>query len=161
MLNIENADIADNPPSLLFRHVGLTVLNLERSLQFWHDALGLELVARQEQRRGYLEDITCEPGAHALQAHLRFPDSDDFIELLQYVTPEGSPVVLRPRDPGGGHIAVTCSDLPALLARLVDAGGQPFSEPVVIDGGVNKGATVIYMRDPDHHIVELVMPGSS
>ena len=71
----------------LFRHVGLTVSDIDRSLAFWHDALGLELVARQSQERGYIEEVTREVDAHVLQAHLRFSGSDCFVELLQYVTP--------------------------------------------------------------------------
>ncbi|MFE7978844.1 VOC family protein [Streptomyces shenzhenensis] len=143
-----------------FRHCGLTVSDIDRSLEFWHDALGLELVARQSQERGYIETITQEPGAHVHQAHLRFPGSDDFIELLQYVTPRGEPRRPMPRDPGGGHVAVTCADLPTLLARLETAGGRRFADPVALDRGINAGALVVYLRDPDEHIVELVQPPS-
>ncbi|MFJ7496115.1 VOC family protein [Streptomyces sp. NPDC097727] len=142
----------------IFRHCGLTVSDIGRSLEFWQDALGLELVARQSQDRGYIEVVTQESGAHVHQAHLRFPDSDDFIELLQYVSPYGEPKKLLPRDPGGGHVAVTCDDLPTLLARLEAAGGRRFSDPVELDRGINAGALVVYLRDPDEHIVELVQP---
>lgn len=141
-----------------FRHVGLTVADIERSLRFWRDALGLELVVRQEQAGGYLERITRETGAHAVQAHLRFPGSEIFVELLRYVAPEGTPVAVRPRDPGTGHVAVTCTDLAAMLARLEEAGGVPFGPPVTLDSGVNRGAVAVYLRDPDQHIVELVQP---
>jgi catechol 2,3-dioxygenase-like lactoylglutathione lyase family enzyme len=144
--------------SLGFRHCGLTVSDIDRSLRFWHAALGLELVARQSQDRGYIEEITQEPGAHVHQAHLRFPGSDNFIELLQYVTPQGEPKKVLPSDPGGGHVAVTCDDLPALLARLEVAGGRRFADPVELDRGINAGALVVYLRDPDEHIVELVQP---
>lgn len=153
------ATAADSFPALTtFRHVGLTVGDLERSLGFWRDAMGLILVTRQEAQGGYLEKITGEPGAHTLQAHLQFPGSDTFIELLQYVAPAGQQIQLRPRDPGGAHIAVTCRDVRDLLERLVEAGGVPFGHPVVLDHGVNRGAVAVYLRDPDQHIVELVQP---
>jgi glyoxylase I family protein len=142
----------------LFRHVGLTVSDIDRSLAFWHDALGLELVARQSQERGYIEEVTREVDAHVLQAHLRFSGSDCFVELLQYVTPAGDLVKLFPRNPGGSHVAVTCADLVALLERLESAGGERFGDPVTVDRGINKGALVVYLRDPDQHIVELVQP---
>ena len=120
--------------------------------------MGLTLVTRQEAQGGYLEEITGEPGAHALQAHLQFPGTDAFVELLQYVAPAGQQIKLRPRDPGGAHIAVTCHDVVDLLQRLVEAGGVPFGEPVVLDQGLNRGAVAVYLRDPDQHIVELVQP---
>ncbi|MFF2844109.1 VOC family protein [Paenarthrobacter sp. NPDC057981] len=135
--------------------------DIDRSLEFWQDAMGLSLVARQEVRGGYLERITGEPGAHTLQAHLRFPGTENFIELLQYLAPAGRQLQLRPRDSGGGHVAVTCHDLTGLLERLVKAGGVPFGEPVALDHGINRGGVALYLRDPDQHIVELVQPPAS
>lgn len=165
VITISNDEVSGTvAPDLLaptsFRHVGLTVGDIERSLGFWRDAMGLVLVARQEAQGGYLEKITGEPGAHTLQAHLQFPGSDAFVELLQYVAPAGQQIQLRPRDPGSAHIAVTCRDVGALLEKLVGAGGVPFGEPVVLDHGVNRGAVAVYLRDPDQHIVELVQPAA-
>ncbi|HTW98629.1 MAG TPA: VOC family protein [Acidimicrobiales bacterium] len=137
-------------------HVGFTVSNLERSLQFWQEGLGLELVLLQEKQGGYLEQITAEPGAHALQAHLQFPGSNLRIELLQYLKPPGTRIVARPPDVGTGHVAILCTDLDATLARLAQHGGRPFGSPVLIDTGLNKGSRAVYVRDPDDHIAELV-----
>lgn len=143
---------------LTFRHAGLTVRDIDRSLRFWVDGLGLEIVAEQDQRAAYLARVTGEPGAHTRQALLRFPGGEAQIELLQYVEPEGTPVVLRPRDPGGGHVAVTCSLLDPLVTRLLAHGGRPQGERVELDSGINRGAVAVYIRDPDDHIVEIVQP---
>ena len=44
-------------------HTGLTVADLERSLRFWRDAMGMEVLFQQEKDRGYLEAIVGEiPG---------------------------------------------------------------------------------------------------
>lgn len=147
-----------SPALATFRHVGLTVGDIERSLGFWRDAMGLRLVARQEVNASYMEKITGERGAHALQAHLQFPGSDACVELLQYIAPAGRQVNHRPRDPGSAHVAISCRDITAVLERLVKAGGVPFGEPVTLDQGVNSGAVAVYVRDPDQHIVELVQP---
>lgn len=141
-----------------FRHVGLTVDDLEASLRFWRDGLGLELVFTQEMRGGYMDAITLQDGVEVRQAHLRFPGSSAWVELLEYVSPPGREIVARPRDRGTGHLAVTCADLAETLARLCRHGGEPFGEPVRIDRGANRGALVVYLRDPDQHIVELVQP---
>ena len=42
-------------PSL--HHTGLTISNLERSLRFWRDAMGMTVVVDQEKKGGYLEAI--------------------------------------------------------------------------------------------------------
>ena len=70
----------------------------------------------------------------------------------------GDTVRTRPRDVGFAHVAVRCDDIDALLPGLVEAGGTPFGEVVEVDGGANKGAKAIYVRDPDGHVLELFSP---
>jgi catechol 2,3-dioxygenase-like lactoylglutathione lyase family enzyme len=50
---------------------------------------------------------------------------------------------------------VACDDLDERLERLTAAGGTPFSKPVEIDTGANRGGRGVYLRDPDGHVVEL------
>jgi catechol 2,3-dioxygenase-like lactoylglutathione lyase family enzyme len=136
-------------------HTGLTVADLDRSLHFWRDAMGMEVLFQQEKAGGYLEAVVGEPGAHVRMAHLAFGGEGPRIELFQYLAPSGGQHRLRPADQGFVHICVACDDLDELLERLIAAGGTPFSEPVEVDTGVNKGARDVYLRDPDGHVVEL------
>jgi catechol 2,3-dioxygenase-like lactoylglutathione lyase family enzyme len=141
-----------------FHHNGLTVSELDRSLRFWRDALGLRLEARQERQGGYVETITGEPGAHMLQAHLRAPGSDLRVELVQYLAPKGRHLKGRPRDAGHAHVAILCDDPERLLELLVSAGGAALGRLVTIDAGVNAGLTAVYVSDPDGHVIELMRP---
>jgi len=136
-------------------HTGLTVSDLERSLHFWRDAMGMEELFQQEKEGGYLEAIVREPGAHVRMAHLAFGGEGPRIELFQYLAPSGGQHLSRPADQGFVHVCVACEDLDERMKRLVAAGGTPFSEPVVIDTGVNRGGRGVYLRDPDGHVVEL------
>ena len=136
-------------------HTGLTVSDLERSLHFWRDAMGMEELFQQEKEGGYLEAIVREPGAHVRMAHLAFGGAGPRIELFQYLAPSGGRHLSRPADQGFVHVCVACEDLDERMKRLVAAGGTPFSEPVVIDTGVNRGGRGVYLRDPDGHVVEL------
>jgi catechol 2,3-dioxygenase-like lactoylglutathione lyase family enzyme len=136
-------------------HTGLTISNLERSLRFWRDAMGMTVLFEQEKAGGYLEAIVTEPGAHVRMAHLAFGGQGPRIELFEYITPFGGRHLSRPADVGFAHICVACDDLDARLERLVAAGGTPLSDPVVIDTGVNRGGRGVYLRDPDGHMVEL------
>jgi catechol 2,3-dioxygenase-like lactoylglutathione lyase family enzyme len=142
----------------ILHHVGLTVSDLEASLRFWGDALGMQTVMRQERQGGYLEAIVREPGAHVLQAQLELQEGGARVELFQYVQPPGEHVRVRPRDVGFAHVAVRCTDVDAVLARLVEAGGEAFGDVIEVDAGVNKGARAVYVRDPDGHVVELFSP---
>ena len=136
-------------------HTGLTVADLDRSLHFWRDAMGMEVLFQQEKAGGYLEAVVGEPGAHVRMAHLAFGGEGPRIELFQYLAPSGGQHRMRPADQGFVHICVACDNLDELLERLIAAGGTPFSEPVEVDTGVNKGARDVYLRDPDGHVVEL------
>lgn len=138
------------------RHVGLTVADLERSLKFWRDGAGLEVLARQDQDASYIGIITGESNARTLQAVLRFPGTEDTIELLEYTMPIGKPVTNRPRNPGVSHIAIDCRDIDGMIKRLLEFGGGKIGSIAAVDRGVNRGARAIYLRDPDNHIVELV-----
>ena len=136
-------------------HTGLTVSDLERSLHFWRDAMGMEELFQQEKEGGYLEAIVREPGAHVRMAHLAFGGEGPRVELFQYLAPSGGQHLSRPADQGFVHVCIACEDLDERMKRLVAAGGTPFSEPVVIDTGVNRGGRGVYLRDPDGHVVEL------
>lgn len=136
-------------------HTGLTISDLERSLRFWRDGMGMEVLFEQEKAGGYLEAIVGEHGAHVRMAHLAFGGEGPRIELFQYLAPGGGHHRQRPADLGFVHVCVACDDLDERLERLVAAGGRPFSEPVEIDTGVNRGGRGVYLRDPDGHVVEL------
>ena len=64
-------------------HTCYTVSSLDRSLAFYRDALGCEVLATQEKEGGYLAAIVGYPDAHVRMAHLRVPGSDHVIELVQ------------------------------------------------------------------------------
>jgi catechol 2,3-dioxygenase-like lactoylglutathione lyase family enzyme len=136
-------------------HTGLTVSDLDRSLQFWRDAMGMTVLFEQEKKGGYLEAIVRETGAHVRMAHLAFGGTGPRIELFEYITPPAGRHASRPADVGFAHICVACDDLDARFERLVAAGGEPLSDPVEIDTGVNRGGRGVYLRDPDGHMVEL------
>lgn len=141
-------------------HTGYTVSNLERSLEFYRDLLGLEVLATQEKEGGYLAAIVGYPDTHVRMAHLRVPGAEHVIELFEYLAPDGvRPGRLEPRDVGTSHLCLVVDDLPALYARLVEVGIDTFvSPPIEVDTGINTGGFALYLRDPDGIPVELFQP---
>jgi catechol 2,3-dioxygenase-like lactoylglutathione lyase family enzyme len=141
-------------------HTGYTVSDLDRSLAFYRDLLGLEVIATQEKRGGYLAAIVGYPDAHVRMAHLRVPGDGHVVELFQYLAPAGErPGRIEPRDAGASHLCLVVDDLPALYAQLVEAGADSFvSPPVEVDTGINRGGLALYLRDPDGIPVELFQP---
>jgi catechol 2,3-dioxygenase-like lactoylglutathione lyase family enzyme len=142
----------------MLHHTGLTVSDLERSLAFYRDALGLEVVMQQEKEGGYLAAITGYPDASVRMAQLVAPVGGHRIELFEYVSPPGETVPSEPRDVGLTHVCYVVEDIHDAHRRVLDAGASAVSEPVRIDTGANTGAWGLYARDPDGITFELFQP---
>jgi catechol 2,3-dioxygenase-like lactoylglutathione lyase family enzyme len=140
-------------------HTCYTVSDLDRTLVFYRDRLGCEVIATQEKEGGYLAAIVGYPDAHVRMAHLRVPGSDHVIELFEYLAPAGDRADVEPRNVGASHLCFLVDDLPALYDRLCEEGVDSFvSPPVEVDTGINRGGWALYVRDPDGISVELFQP---
>jgi len=135
-------------------HVGITVRELERSLAFYRDLLGLRVIEISgEQDVGQIVGI---PGARVKTADLDVGDGR-VLELLEYVAARADDVPQRPNAAGCPHVALHVHDIPTVLQRLARAGHNPDGEPTTITGAIAfEGATVVYLRDPDGAVIELV-----
>lgn len=146
-------------------HTGLTVSNLGRSLAFYRDLLGLELVTQWDSAQPYLRTVVGFPDAELRIALLRVPRthngvSGHHVELLEYLTPRGVRGDARTFNPGNAHIAFAVEDLDAAYAELSAKGVRFKSAPVEITHGRNKGAKAVYLLDPDDITLELVQPAA-
>jgi catechol 2,3-dioxygenase-like lactoylglutathione lyase family enzyme len=140
-------------------HTGYTVSDLDRSVAFYRDLLGCEVLATQEKEGGYLAAIVGYPDAHVRMAHLQAPGGGPVLELFEYVAPAGERPALEVRNVGTSHICFLVDDLPALYEELRAHGVDSFvSPPVAVDTGINRGGYGLYLHDPDGITVELFQP---
>jgi lactoylglutathione lyase len=144
-------------------HTGLSVADLDRSIAFYRDVLGLELVARWDSSQPYLRTIVGFPEAELRIALLRVPGgaaarSGHHIELLEYRSPRGTRGDARTCNPGNVHVAFLVDDLDAAHAELSAKGVRFKSLPVAVEHGRNRGGKVVYLLDPDDITLELVQP---
>ena len=144
-------------------HTGLTVSDLDRSIAFYRDLLGLELVSQWDSAQPYLRTIVGYPDAELRIALLRLPRggvaaSGHHIELLEYRAPRGVRGDARTFNPGNAHVAFMVEDLAAAYADLKAKGVRFKSAPVEIIHGRNRGAKAVYCLDPDDITLELVQP---
>jgi catechol 2,3-dioxygenase-like lactoylglutathione lyase family enzyme len=137
-------------------HVAVTSEDLERSLDFYRDLLGIPVLDRGESAVHYLGEITGFEGARLRWADLDLGHSQ-VLELLHYVDPQGERLSQRTNDPGSAHIGLAVDDLAAMHKALIAAGVVVRSEPVTIDepGGWG-GVRCLYAVDPDGVTIELV-----
>ncbi len=137
-------------------HVSVTVADLERSVSFYHDLLGIPLFGMGVEESPSVAAVTGTATARFRYADLDL-GSGQILELLQYLAPKGTPRRPSVYDPGSGHLAVQVDRLDETLERLRSAGVEPRSEPVELDEPAWwAGARVVYVTDPDGVAVELV-----
>ena len=137
-------------------HFGFQVADLERSVAFYGDLLGLELVARWVRDQPYIQELVGYPGVELNVAVFRLPNSSSFLEILEYRNVERLAVDPSTANPGTAHLCLYVDDLESLHGRLV-AGGVRFVSPIKSPTvGPNTGGKVIYMIDTDGIRVELL-----
>jgi lactoylglutathione lyase len=137
-------------------HTGLQVADLDRSVAFYRDILGFEVVFAWNPQAAYIGELLGYPEVDLHAAILRLPGSDVFLELLEYRNVERVPVDTRTANPGTAHVAFYVDDLDALYAVLTARGVRSVSAPVTPTIGPNEGGRAVYMIDPDGIRVELI-----
>src|ERR1700682_2997128 len=108
-------------------HTGLTVSSLERSLEFWRDVLGFEVVVERVMDAPYVGEMVGYPGVEMKAAVLRVPGGHQ-VELIEYVNTDGAPIDCRTGNPGVAHICFNVTDVAELHARIKAAGYETVTE---------------------------------
>jgi catechol 2,3-dioxygenase-like lactoylglutathione lyase family enzyme len=134
-----------------FNHVGISVVSLERSIRFYRDLLGMQVVQEVPFEGARYETILGLRGAKGRIAVLRLANLD--LEFFEYERPVGRPAELkRPVcDAGIAHFAVQVEDLAGMYARLKAEGVEFHCPPT--DFGC---ALATYLRDPDGNVIEML-----
>jgi methylmalonyl-CoA/ethylmalonyl-CoA epimerase len=104
-------------------HIGIAVANIDESLKFWRDALGIEL--------SHIEDV---PSQKAKVAFLPVGESE--VELVNPTT-DDSGVAKFIAERGGGmhHLCVEVDDIVGVIANLKEKGVRMIDEePKVLPG---------------------------
>ena len=122
-------------------HSMIRVLDLDRSVAFYRDTLGLDLV-----RKLAFDDFTL--------AYLRNDESDFELEL----TLNHDQTEPYTHGSGYGHIAVTVADLDADHARFKAAGYAP-REIVELKNNGQPVGKFFFMTDPDGYEIEFIQRG--
>jgi catechol 2,3-dioxygenase-like lactoylglutathione lyase family enzyme len=139
-------------------HFAISCSDADRSIAFYRDNFGLELVAdRVVEAGGYVEAVTGVAGARVRIVHLRGYGFN--LELLEYTEPRGDTRSREPNHAGSAHICFVVDDVDATCDALRAKGIKVRSRdgrPQVVTGGPNDGGKCVYLEDPDGNPVELV-----
>ena len=121
-----------------YLHTMVRVTDVDASLRFYRDALGLEVVSRREFPRGrYTLIFLAAPGDHAAQVELTYNwDPEPYTGGRNF-----------------GHLAYAVEDLYATCRRLLDHG-------VTINRPPRDGH-MAFVRSPDNISIELLQSGEA
>jgi lactoylglutathione lyase len=124
-------------------HTMLRVADLERSLAFYTDVLGMKLLRRQDYPDGRFTLAFVGYGPESEQAAIELTHNWD----------------TRQYELGGGfgHVALEVPDARAACAEIKQRGGTVVREA----GPMKHGTTVIaFVQDPDGYKIELIQRAS-
>jgi methylmalonyl-CoA/ethylmalonyl-CoA epimerase len=104
-------------------HVAVVVEDIQTSLPFWQEALGIELKK--------IEDVPTQKAKVAF-----FPLGDGEIELVQPTDPEsGTGKFLKEKGSGLHHLCLEVDDIRGMLAQLKEKGVRLINEvPLEMEG---------------------------
>jgi lactoylglutathione lyase len=129
--------MSDQGQEFRFRHTMLPVSDLDRSVAFYTDLLGMKVVReRREPERG---------GRNISYVGYGDEGTHPVLELI-----EGTG---NSDKPWAGHFAIAVTDLPALIKKL-EAAGVRFAR-AMIEPGTGTNAYVANIYDPDGFEIEL------
>ncbi len=154
---IERSETAAD--SLTVESVAMTVGNLDAAVDFYTRVLTFKRVSERELSGEQLERLWGVSGARVRIMRLRL--GDEYLDLMQFITPAGRPFPAdsRSNDHWFQHVAIIVSNLDAAYERLrrfnvTSASTGPQRLP---DWNPNAGGIqAFYFRDPDGHFLEIL-----
>src|SRR5215471_2399659 len=140
-----------------FSHI---VADMDKSLTFYRDVLGLELVGpvRPFDANPAIIKLINVPGAQSRYVTLRVPGSEMGVEIIDYKGIERQPAQPRFQDPGAANLIVRFRNLDPVVARLKNSGARILSAggaPAAV-----RGSRIVFIQDSDGFVCELTGPAT-
>jgi len=137
------------------QHFSFTVSNLQETLHFFCDLLGLEATPVREVKGERIEQILQIPAASLRISNVTTPDNGN-LELIEYVAPEGAKIDLKTCNVGVAHLALEVDDIQKMYDDLSAKGVKFHHAPLWAGAGALKGWGISYLKGPDGITLEFM-----
>jgi catechol 2,3-dioxygenase-like lactoylglutathione lyase family enzyme len=112
-----------SPGNVFEASMGLTVADMENTIQFWHGLLGFDLKGKMEfSSDPAILDLTGARGAKNRELVANVPGTKALMAFYEYQGIPRTPFHRRVPDPGAPAVALRVQDLDGLLQRMRAAG---------------------------------------
>jgi catechol 2,3-dioxygenase-like lactoylglutathione lyase family enzyme len=135
------------------RHVGIVVTNIENSLKFYRDLLGLKIDKSMNESGEYIDNMLGFENVHVKTVKMSASTGNTLVELLEFTKPTGSKLIRSVNDIGASHAAFTVSNIDEIYLKLKHSGVKFNAPPQLSPDGYAK---VTFCFDPDKTPIELV-----
>jgi len=135
------------------RHIGISVTNIEKSLIFYRDMLGLKIQRTMNEKGTFINKILANSDVDVKTIKLSVNNNTTLIELLEFKKPKPSAKKINIENIGASHVAFTVYDLEKCYKILSNKGVKFKSIPQI---SPDSYAKVAFCEDPDGIPVELV-----
>ena len=131
-------------------HVALSVRDMDRSLKFYRDLLGMKVIMDLDITDDRIARVIGTPGAKCRIVHLKLGDA--VLELFKYYAPTGENRAedMGQHDHGLVHIGFEVTDFHKHIEELKKNDVQLLGKPVEFRPGV----WIAYFRGPDGEVCE-------
>jgi catechol 2,3-dioxygenase-like lactoylglutathione lyase family enzyme len=141
-------------------HIAIGVRDMDRSLAFYRDLLGMRVTRDQQERTGRSAMYAREDKSGRRAVHLRWEDDPEAPFLVLSEFPATSGEAIRLDQVGIHHVALWVSDLEQRADKLRAAGVPFVLDPIEVDAAGYDGAQgervmTCLFQDPDGIILQL------
>jgi catechol 2,3-dioxygenase-like lactoylglutathione lyase family enzyme len=154
-----SAAVAQQPLATGVTAVGMTVSDMDRSVDFYSRVLHFRKISDQEFAGNSIEQLKGVFGVRVRVVRMKL--GDETIELSEYLAPQGRPIPVssRSNDRWFQHVAIIVRDMEKAYAWLrknkvqhASTGPQRLPDWNKNAGGIE----AFYFRDPDGHNLEIL-----
>ncbi len=139
-------------------HTGFVVSDMERSISFYRDLLGLQEERNHILEGEFISQLVGYPNARLHIVYLGAGDVRHSVELIQYLNPPGERIEpLERNNVGATHLGIIVDDLDSFYEELSSQGFRFVSPPAVRPNATSPLARKgCYLQDPDGNWLELL-----
>jgi len=135
-------------------HACLSSSDIDRSVTFYKDILGLKLEFRMETKGKEFETLFgAPPGFHARVAQFK-----EGLEISQFISPPGRELNLQTWDTGAVFLIFRVSGLDKLYTKLASKGVKFVNPPITLKSPLPSGGAlkIAHLHGPDGERVSLM-----